>query len=89
MPPVSSGLHPPTDLKLLSVPSFPIATNMSRLIKPRKPQSGHSITTSHLCPHVAAADCIFSWDTPFGVRHRAELAEALPAPLVDSAMMEI
>ena len=88
-PPAPSTLHPPTEPKLLPVPSFPIATNMSCSTKPRKPQNGRSITTSHLCPHVAAADCIFSWDTPFGARHRAELAEALPAPLVESVMMAI
>ena len=38
---------------------------------------------------MAAADCIFSWDTPFGARHQAELAKSLPGPLVESAMMAI
>ena len=87
--PVPSILHSPTEPKLLPVTPPSVATDTSRLIKPRKPQSGRSIATSHLRPHVAAADRIFSWDTPFGARHRAELAESLPAPLVESAMMAI
>ena len=70
------------------MPSPSIATDTSHLIKPHKPQSGYSITTSHLCPHVAAADHIFSWDT-LRACHWAELAKSLPGPLVESAMMAI
>jgi len=61
----------------------------TRIIQPRKPQNGCSIVTSHLRPHVAAADRLFSWDTPFGIRHRDKLAEILPPPLVNSALMAI
>ena len=61
----------------------------SRSIQPRKPQSGRTINPSHLRPHVAAADRLFSWDTPYGIRHRDELARALPPPLVNSALTAI
>ena len=61
----------------------------SHIIQPCKPQSGHTITTSHLCPHVAAADRLFSWDTPFSICHHEELAQTLPSPLINSALAAI
>jgi len=67
----------------------PSAHAPSRIIQPGKPQSGRTIAPSHLRPHVATADRLFSWDTPYGVRHRDELARALPPPLVNSALMAI
>ncbi|KIM41795.1 hypothetical protein M413DRAFT_27368 [Hebeloma cylindrosporum] len=62
---------------------------LSRIIQPRKPQSGRTIAPSQLRPHVAAADRLFSWDTPFGVRHREEISRTLPPPLVNSALAAI
>ncbi|KAF8882336.1 hypothetical protein CPB84DRAFT_1686772, partial [Gymnopilus junonius] len=53
------------------------------------PQASRFITHSQLHPHVAAADHLFSWDTPFGVRHREDLAKSLPPSLINSALMSI
>jgi len=35
-----------------------------------KPHTGRSIANSNLCPHVPAADRIFSWCMPFGSHHQ-------------------
>ena len=67
----------------------PSAQTPSCIIQPCKPQSGHTIAPSHLRPHVATTDCLFSWDTPYGVCHYDELAHALPPPLVNLALMAI
>ena len=61
----------------------------SRTIHPRKPQTGWSIANNELRPHVAAADRIFDWDTPWGAQHRASLNLKLPSPLVQSAFTAI
>ena len=61
----------------------------SRLIRARKPQSGRAIAYNELRPHVPAAERIFSWRTPFGSRHQADVAQRLPPPLVESAMMAV
>jgi hypothetical protein len=63
--------------------------NSSRIIYPRHPQTGRQTLYNPLRPHVAAADRLFSWETPHGVRHRAQLNAALPQPLVDRAFMSI
>jgi hypothetical protein len=86
--PTTTTTHP----KPSSLPAFlppPISPSSSRVIQPRKPQKGHSIVSNHLRPHVAAADHLFSWDTPFGIGHRDDLARSLPEPLVNSAFMAI
>jgi len=46
-------------------------------------QTLQSLTTSHLHPHVAAADCIFSWDTPFRAHHGLSLLSHYPLPLLN------
>jgi hypothetical protein len=56
---------------------------------PRTPQAGRSIAHNSFRPRVAAADRLFSWDTPFGVQHKKQLAESLPPPLVEAALMSI
>jgi len=61
----------------------------SHTVHPRKPHSGCSISHNELCPHVPAADRIFSWHTPFGSRHHAAVTKKLPAPLLNSALMAI
>ncbi|KAF8804089.1 hypothetical protein BYT27DRAFT_7225526 [Phlegmacium glaucopus] len=53
------------------------------------PYNGRQITSNALCPHVAAASCLFSWDTPHGVRHRELLHIHLPHSLVNRALMSI
>ena len=58
-------------------------------IKPKKPHAGHQISQKSLCPHVAAADHLFAWDTPHAVRHRQHLLASLHPHLVNSAMMAI
>jgi hypothetical protein len=50
---------------------------------------GRSIIDNELRPHVPAAERIFSWRTPFGSRHQHDVAQRLPAPLVESAMMAV
>ncbi|KAF8804793.1 hypothetical protein BYT27DRAFT_6686698, partial [Phlegmacium glaucopus] len=60
-----------------------------RPICPRIPQTGRHIAPNILRPHVAAANRLFSWDTPYGTRHRNLLYACLPQPLVDSALMSI
>ena len=47
------------------------------------------IAHNSLRPQVAAADCLFGWDTPFGICHREQLARLLPPPLVKAASMSI
>ena len=61
----------------------------SRHIKPKKPHAGRQISQNSLCPHVAAADRLFAWDTPHAVRHRQHLLASLHPHLVNSAMMAI
>ena len=70
-------------------PAIQFSDSSSRVIRPRKPHSGRSITNSKLRPHVAAADRIFLWRTPFGSRHQADVAQRLPPPLVESAMVAV
>jgi hypothetical protein len=66
-----------------------LLNNASRIIHPRHPQTGRHTLPNPLRPHVAAADRLFTWDTPHGARHRAQLYAALPQPLVDRALMSI
>ena len=61
----------------------------SRSITPRKPHAGRQISQSVLRPHVAAADRLFTWDTPHAARHRHHLTTSLPSHLVNSALMSI
>lgn len=92
-----SPLVPLTSSQNLPLPPVPQSSSLSlvptssssRLIRPRKPQPGRSIEPNPLRPHVAAADRIFSWDTPFAARHRKYLASKLPPALVDRAMAAI
>jgi hypothetical protein len=72
-----------------STTSSKISNSSFRVIRARKPQSGRSIADNDLRPHVPAAERIFSWHTPFGSRHHADVANRLPAPLVESAMMAV
>jgi hypothetical protein len=87
-------LPPDTQLLLthpsaVQLPPAPPSSSSSRTIQPRKPQQGRSIEANPLRPHVAAADRIFCWDTPFATRHRLQLSSELPAPLVEGAMLAI
>jgi len=81
-PSLNPSLLPPSHTSLTSSPS-------SRIIHSRKPQTGRSIIHNELRPHVPAADRIFSWRTPFGSRHHTAVAQKLPAPLFESALMAI
>ena len=65
------------------------SNSTSRIIRARKPHVGRSIIPNELRPHVPASQRIFSWRTPFGYRHQHDVAQRLPAPLVESAMMAI
>jgi hypothetical protein len=44
---------------------------------------------SPYCPHVSAADRIFSWCTPYGLSHDHSLLAEFPPALVKSAKMSI
>jgi len=66
-----------------------ILPSSPHIIKARKPQSGHQISQNVLCPHVPAADHLFSWDTPHAARHRQHLITSLPSELAESAAMLI
>lgn len=57
--------------------------------KPRKPAKGREITQSAFRPHVAAADRLFVWRTPFGDASDARLAAELPPELADTARLSI
>ena len=61
----------------------------SRLIKPRKPHAGQKISQNPLCPHISAADRLFTWDTPHAAHHRQHLIASIPPDLVNSTMMSI
>lgn len=67
--------------------SLPADTTLTK--KPRKPHAGREIVNNSLRPHVAAADRLFSWHTPYGIAHDRHLANTLPAPLVESAKFAI
>jgi hypothetical protein len=67
----------------------PLKNSTPRTIRARKPHVGHSIVANQLRPHVPATERIFSWRTPFGSRHQYEVAQRLPPPLVESAMMAV
>ena len=58
-------------------------------IQPHKLKSKQLIIPSYICPHVTAADCLFSWDTPFGDCQQEELTQTLPQPLVNTALMAV
>ena len=91
LPPAASSTSNTTNI-LLQVPhkKSPKAPNFSpRVIRARKPQLGRAIAYNDLRPHVPAAERIFSWRTPFGSRHHAHVAQTLPPPLVQSAMMAV
>ena len=79
-----SILKPPSQPKLSKKPN-----STSRVIRARKPHVGRSIIPNKLRLHVPAAQRIFSWRTPFGFRHQNDVAQRLPAPLVESTMMAI
>jgi len=66
-----------------------ILPSSPHIIKARKPQSGHQISQNVLCPHVPAADHLFSWDTPHAAHHRQHLITSLPSELAESATMSI
>ena len=88
--------QPPTAQVTPSVPTVSPTTQLTsvvdpqiRSITPRAPQAGRSIAHNSFRPRVAAADRLFGWDTPFGIRHKAQLAESLPPPLAEAALMSI
>jgi hypothetical protein len=84
----SSSLHAiPTHPAVFT--NYPPPTAASRTIKPRKPKAGCEIVASSLRPHVAAADRLFAWDTPFGIQHRSHLSTIIPDILVDPVLMSI
>lgn len=61
----------------------------SCLIHACKPRLGQAITHNEIHPHVPASEHIFSWRTPFGSCHQADVAQRLPPPLLESAMMAV
>jgi hypothetical protein len=81
--PIASSSPASSSLALLS----PAITTLTK--KPRKPHGGREITNNSLRPHVAAADRLFSWHTPYGIAHDRHLANILPSPLVESAKFAI
>jgi hypothetical protein len=97
-PPHTSLSYSPPPKAAPSNP-FPIASsssslilsssNAGRTIIPRKPRAGREIIPSPLRPHVAAADRLFLWETPFALEHRAHLHSLLPSSLVDPVLMTI
>lgn len=60
-----------------------------RIIKPRKPKAGCKVLNNELCPHVATADCLFAWDTPFGIQQHSQLKDLLPHTLIEPTIMSI
>ena len=83
--PPEASLPPPSSQPTLAA----IPSSQTRSITPRTPQTGRAIAHNSLRPRVAAADRLFGWDTPFGIRHREELAKSLPPPLAEAASMSI
>jgi hypothetical protein len=79
----------PTTLPTQSTSLDHLSPLSSRSITPRKPHAGQQISQSVLRPHVAAADRLFTWDTPHAARHRHHLTTSLPSHLVNSALMSI
>lgn len=67
--------------------NYPVAP--PRLVKPRKPKAGCEVSNNTLRPHVAAADRLFTWDTPFGLQQRSRLQDLIPQPLVEPVLMTI
>ena len=87
---LSHNQSPKIILKSPSQPKPSKNTNpTSRVIRARKPHVGRSIIHNELHPHVPTAQRIFSWHTPFGCRHQNDVAQRLPPPLVESAMMAV
>jgi len=66
-----------------------LADPQTRIIIARTPQAGRGITHNAFRPRVAAADRLFGWDTPYGIRHKAQLTKSLPPPLVEATLMSI
>jgi hypothetical protein len=87
---LSSTLPLAPNLHSLSLPKTSKKSLLtSRVIRAHKPHVGCSIIDNELRPHVPAAERIFSWHTPFSSRHQHDVAQRLPAPLVESAMMAV
>ena len=61
----------------------------SRSVKPRKPKAGCEIQNNDLRPHVAAADRLFTWQTPFGIRQQSQLQNLIPQTLINPVLMTI
>ena len=97
----SAPLSPPSDCipsttsftstpKSSSPPkSHKTPTSIPHVTCTHKPQADRSITHNELCPHVPAADHIFSWCTPFSSCHQAAVAQRLPDPLIESTLMAV
>lgn len=61
----------------------------SCFVKPWKPKAGCKVLNNDLCPHVAAADRLFTWETPFGIWHCTQLQDLLPQTLIEPVLMTI
>ena len=61
----------------------------ARIIKPRKPRAGCEVRNNSLRPHVAAADRLYTWDTPFGLEQRSCLQALIPETLIEPVLMTI
>ena len=70
-------------------PSPPHAHVHPCTIQPCKLKSKQTIIPSYLHPHIAVANCLFSWDTPFGAHQWEELTQALHQPLVNTSLMAV
>ena len=73
----------------MAQPSPIIPSLGPRVIQPRRPQHGRAIQKSSLRPHVAAANRIYAWRTPYAERNRAELEAELPGSLAAQTLLAV
>ncbi len=89
-PPSSSLLRPPPlSIPPPVLPSPTISSSAPRTIHPRRPQHGRTIAKNSLRPHVAAANRIYAWRTPYGDRERADVEAELPGSLAAQALLAV
>ncbi|KAF8871981.1 hypothetical protein BD779DRAFT_1680020 [Infundibulicybe gibba] len=67
----------------------PPHTSSSRTIIPRRPHAGRDLLLNPYRPHVAAADRIRCWSTPFSLNSEAEIFRRLPPSLAKKTLNQI
>jgi hypothetical protein len=86
-PPLKPYRKRPTLHCSLSV--LPPCTSSSQTIIPHNPLAGHDLLPNPLRPHVAAADRLRHWRTPYSVIFEQEVSKCLPHDAVDAIFQTI